>query len=109
MWKRRLLAQSQLFDESAVTLNIFVLQVVQHVAALTDKLEQTTAGVEVFLVFLEVGRKSFNAGGEQSHLNFRGTGIAFMFGVSFNNSFFLDGVHDHSTILRWVFVNSKVP
>ena len=77
--------------------------------ALTDELEQTTAGMEVLLVLLEMGGKPFNAGGEQSYLNFRGAGIAFMFGVSFDNGFFLDGVHDHSTILRVGCVSTKVP
>lgn len=78
--KTQLLAQSQLFDESAVTLNICALEVVQQVAALADELEQTTAGVEVLLVFLEVPGEAFNAGGEQSHQNFRGAGVAFMLG-----------------------------
>ena len=77
--KTHLLAQSQLFDESAVTLNIFALEVVQQVAALADELEQATAGV------------------------------AFMLGVSFNNSLFLGGVHNHSDILRMGCVSSKVP
>ena len=75
--KTHLLAQSQLFDESAVTLNIFALEVVQQVAALADELEQATAGVEVLLVFLEVPGEAFNAGGKQSYLDFRGAGVAF--------------------------------
>ena len=107
--KTHLLAQSQLFDESAVTLNIFALEVVQQVAALADELEQATAGVEVLLVFLEVPGEAFNAGGKQSYLDFRGTGVAFMLGVSFDNSLFLGGVHNHSDILRMGCVSSKVP
>ena len=107
--KTHLLAQSQLFDESAVTLNILALEVVQQVAALADELEQATAGVEVLLVFLEVPGEAFNAGGKQGYLNFRGAGVAFMLGVSFDNSLFLGGVQNLSDILRMGCVSSKVP
>lgn len=36
-------------------------------------------------------------------------GVAFMLGVSFDNSLFLGGVHNHSDILRMGCVSSKVP
>ncbi len=107
--KTRLLAQAQFFDERAVTLDVLALQVVEQVATLADELEQATAGVEVLLVLLEVTGQSFNAGGEKGHLNFRGAGVAFVFGVSFDNGLFLSGVHNHSDILRMGCVNSKAP
>ena len=95
---RRLpLAQAKFFNKRTVTLNIFLFQIVQDLAAVTHQLEQAGTGVEVFLVHLEVAGQAFNARGEQRHLDFRGTRVAFVLGVGFNDRFFLFRIHDHSS------------
>jgi len=94
---KSLLAQAQFFDKRAVALNIFLFQIVQDLAALAHQLEQAGTGVEVLLVHLEVPGQAFNARGEQRHLDFRGTRVAFMFGVGVNNRLFLFRIHDHSS------------
>ena len=40
---RVLLAQTELFDKSAVTLDVFLLQVIQNVTTATNQLEQAGA------------------------------------------------------------------
>jgi hypothetical protein len=50
-------AKAELLNQCAVTVHVFVLQVCQQLAALTDHLEQTAAGMVVFLVLPQVVRQ----------------------------------------------------
>src|SRR5690606_10592163 len=74
---RPLLAtQTQATDQGAVTGGVFTLQVVQQLATLVNHADQTTTGVVVFAVGLEVALQLVDVGGQQSNLHFRATGIA---------------------------------
>ena len=73
-----LFAQVQPSDQRAVTLNISLLQVLQHVAAAADHQQQTAVGMVVVLVELQVLVQVVDPLGQQSDLHFGRTGVAFM-------------------------------
>ena len=75
-----LLSQAELLNDCSVTLDILLLQVCEHAAALAYHLQQTTTGMIVLLMGLEVLGKVVDALGEKSDLNLGGTGIALMKG-----------------------------
>ena len=95
----RLLAQTELFDQGAIALNVGLLEVVQHLATLADQLEQAGTGVEVLLVGLEMIGEAVDAGGKKGDLNFSGAGVAFVLGELGDNGLLLSGIHSHSGIL----------
>ena len=72
----QLLAQTEAFDQAAVTREVLALVVVQQLAALADHLEQTTAGVVILGVGLEMIGQAVDAGGQQCDLNFGRTSVA---------------------------------
>ena len=49
-----LLAQTQLRNQRTITLDVDALEVLKHIAALTDHQQQTTVGVVILRVGLEV-------------------------------------------------------
>ena len=69
---------TELIDDSAVTLDVLGHQIVQHLAALTDHLQQAAAGVMILLVGTEVLGEVVDSLGENGDLNFRGTRVALM-------------------------------
>ena len=71
-----LLTDAQLGDDSTVTVDILLCQVVQQVAALTDHHQQAAAGVVVVLVYTQVLGQLVDAGGEDGDLDFGRTGVA---------------------------------
>ena len=73
-----LLTDTQLGDQSTVTVDILLCQIVQHLAALTDHHQQTTAGVVVMLVHAQVIGQLVDASGQDSDLDFGRTGVAFV-------------------------------
>ena len=76
-----LLTDTQLGDQSTVTVDVLVCQIVQHLAALTNHHQQTTTGVVVVLVYTQVNSQLVDASGQNSNLNLGGTGIAFVSSV----------------------------
>ena len=90
----RLLSQTELFDDSAVTLYIDLLEVPEQVAAVSDHLEKTAAAVVVLLVGLEMLGKSVDAVGEDCDLDLGGSGVALVGFVLLNDgSLFFLGNH----------------
>ena len=73
--RRSLLADAQLVDQSAVTLDVLLLQVVQQTAALADHLEQATTGVVVLGIQLQVSGQVSDALGQDSDLDLGGAGV----------------------------------
>src|SRR5690606_3507694 len=73
---RRSLAQTEFFDQCAVRIGIAALEIVEQFATTADHAQQTAARVVVLHVFFEVTGQFVDAGGEQSNLDFGGTGIA---------------------------------
>ena len=63
-----LLTDTQSLDDGTVSLDIYLDEVVEQRAALTDHLEQTAAGVMVLLVDLEVLGEVVDSLGEKSDL-----------------------------------------
>ena len=78
-------------DQSSVSFQISFLQVVQHVSSLTYHLQQTSSGVMVLLVFLQMFVQVVDSVGQNCDLNFGGTGVAFVGSVLLHNSGFLFG------------------
>ena len=62
--RQNLLTDAQLGNDSTVTLDVLSHQIVQHLAALTDHLQQAAAGVVVLLVDLQVLGELVDTGSE---------------------------------------------
>ena len=89
-----LLSDAELGDDSSVTLDVVLCQVVQQTAALTDHLEQALTGVVVLLVDLQVLGELVDALGKDSDLNLGRTGVVCMGLVGFDySSLLLFGDH----------------
>ena len=71
-----LLTDTQLGDQGTVTVDVLVGQIVQHLAALTNHHQQTTAGVVVVLVYTQVIGQLVDSGGQDGNLDFGRTGVA---------------------------------
>ena len=69
-------ADTELLDESAVLFDVAILDVLQHAAALTDEHHETTTGVVVLHVGLEMLGEVADALGQDSDLNLCAAGIA---------------------------------
>ena len=68
---------------------VLLLQVVEHIPALTDHLQQAAAGVVVLLVDLQMLGQVGDTAGEDGNLHLRGTGIALVGGVLEDDLLFL--------------------
>src|SRR5688572_28064087 len=66
-----LAAQTELADQRRVAAFILALEIVKQAAALGDESKQTTAGMVVLLVVLEVLGQVLDALGKNRHLDFR--------------------------------------
>ena len=65
----RLLAQTQLSDQGAVTIDVLLLQIGQQVTAAADHLEQSATAVVIVLVGLEMLGQMVDASSQQCDLN----------------------------------------
>jgi hypothetical protein len=101
------LAKAELLDQLPVPLAVLSLQVVQQLAALADQLEQPAAGMMILDVRLEVIGQSVDAGGDQSHLDFRRTGVACGALMLLHDLRFLRNGHGHASLLS--LVSSRKP
>lgn len=70
--KRQLFTDAQLGDDGTIPLDVLLGQVVQHLAALTDHLQQASAAVVVVDVDLQVLGELLNPGGEDGDLDLGG-------------------------------------
>ena len=80
-----LLTDTQLGDQSTVTVDILVCQIVQHLAALTNHHQQTTAGVVVVLVYAQMVSQLVDAGSQDRNLNFGRAGVALVSSILQDN------------------------
>ena len=64
-WKN-LFAQAEAGNQGPIALDVLALQVVEQLAALADQAQQTTTGVVVLLVLLEVAGQIVDAGGSSA-------------------------------------------
>ena len=84
----KLLTNTQLGNYCTITLDILLLQIVQKISSVTNHLQQTTAGVVILLVNLDVFGQFVDPLGEDSDLYFRRTGILLVQTVSLDNCCF---------------------
>lgn len=71
----RLLTQPQARDETAISIKVSALQIIQELASLIDELKQTSARMNIGLMDLEMIAKPVDSRGEQCNLNFGGSGV----------------------------------
>lgn len=97
----KLLSQAKLFDDCTITVDVFFLEVVEHVAATTNHLEQTASGVMVVLVCFEVLGQVVDSLGEDCDLYLCGTGVGVMQSVLFDYlSFFFFSHHGYIHLIK---------
>jgi len=98
--KLGLLTDAQLLNDGTVAVNLAVLEVVEHPAALTYQFQQAEAGAVVLLVHFQMLREVLNAVGEQSNLRLGRTGIGvyFLKAVFFEDGLFSLGREYHRQI-----------
>ena len=89
-----LLAQTQLRNQRTITLDVDALEVLKHIAALTDHQQQTTVGVVILRVGLEVVVQVVDARGQQSDLHLGGAGVALVTGIFLDDCFLRRLIHD---------------
>ena len=81
---RKLLSQTQFLDDCTVTIDIFFLQVVEHIAATTYHFQQTTSGVMVVFVSFEMLGQVVDSLGKNCDLYFSGTCVGVVQSVLFD-------------------------
>ena len=89
----KLAAQTELGNDLAVTVNISALQIVQQGTTAANHFQQTAAAMKVFFVYFQMFGQMSDLMAQNSDLNFRRTGIAFMNSESLNDLFFSCSVH----------------
>ena len=80
-----LLSQAELFNDSSVSFDIYLLEVVEKISSVTNHLEETTAAVIVLVVALEVLGKVRNSVSKNCDLNLGRSCVTLVDGVLFNN------------------------
>ena len=80
-----LLTDTQLGDQSTVTVDVLLCQIVQHVTTLTNHHQQAATAVIVVLMHTQVIGQLIDAGSQDGNLNLGGTGIAFVSSVFQDN------------------------
>ena len=94
-----LLAQVQLLDDRAVTLDIDLLKVAKKVSSVADHLQHATAAVVVLVVGLQVLGEGVDAMGKDRDLNLGRTGVALVGSVLLNNGLLFVFQHGSFTFL----------
>ncbi len=87
-----LATQAEALDERTVARDISVMQVAQQALATADQRHQTTTGVVVMLVLLEVFGQVKDALGEHRYLDLRRTGVTVNGGVCLHDVLLDSGV-----------------
>ena len=96
----RLLADAQLGDNGAVTLDVLPGEVVEQTAALADHLVHAETAVVVLRVLLQMLGELADALGEDGDLDLRRTGVALVGGVVQNDGgLLLLGDHAYQSFL----------
>ena len=81
----QLLTDAQLGNDGTIPLDVLLGQIVQHLAALTDHLQQAAAAVVVVDVDLQVLGQLLDAGGEDGDLDLGGASIGSVGAVCLND------------------------
>jgi hypothetical protein len=78
MFSCLLFAQSKLLNQSAIPVNVLLLEIIQETPPLSHQFDQAPAGVVIFGVDLEVIGQVTDPLAQNGHLHFRGAGIRVM-------------------------------
>jgi hypothetical protein len=94
----KLLPQVQAGKKASITLDVRVSEICEAISSLTYHLEKTSSGVMILLMNLEMLVKLINPVGKNGYLYFRGTGIARMGSILFDDLLF-DFLCNHFLLL----------
>ena len=83
----KLLTQTQLRNQRTITLDVNTLEVLKHIAALTDHQQQTAMGMVILRMGLEVVLEVLDARSPQRVLNVRGAAGALVTSIFLDDSF----------------------
>ena len=103
-----LFSQSELADDSTVTLNVNLLQVVEQVSSVTDHLLKSAAAVEVLLVDLQVRGEIVDSGSQDRNLHFGGSGVTLVGGIGLDEVELFFSLHGFFTFLFFYAFHSAV-
>ena len=81
-----LFSESELADDRTVTLDVYLLQIVEQASSLTDHLLKTAAAVEVLFVGFQVRGQVVDTGSQNGDLNFGRACVSFMGSVLFDEA-----------------------
>jgi hypothetical protein len=84
-----LFSQAKPLDQSPITFNIFVFEVIQEAPALSHQLNQSPTGMVVLGMDLKMIRQVTDALAQDGHLDFRRAGVDVMQPVATDNLLFL--------------------
>ena len=73
-----LLTDTELLDNRTITIDVLLGQIAQQIATVTNHLQQTTAGMMVVGMLLQMLGQLVDASGQNRDLNLRRTGIGVM-------------------------------
>ena len=96
-----LFAEAESLNQLAIAVDIGVLEVVEQLAPLADKLEEAATRVMVFGVNLEMHSEIVDARRQERDLNLRRTGVALRALVVPNDLRFLRAAESHLYILQF--------
>ncbi len=80
-----LLSEVQLLDDCTIAVDVNLLQITEEITSVTDHLQKTAAAVVVLHVGLQVLGQVVDAVGQNSDLNFGGTGVTLVDGILGND------------------------
>jgi hypothetical protein len=86
-----LFTQTEFLNDRTIAVDVFLHQVVEKVAAMTDHFEQATTGVVVFLMLFQVLGQVVDAASQNRDLDFGRTRVTLVGGVLLHNFGFFVG------------------
>ena len=105
----RLLSQTELFNDSAVALDVSLLEIAEKVSSVSDHLLETSAAVVVLVVSLEVLGEVLDAAGKKRDLHLGRTGVALVGLVSVDNCLLFVLDHDVFHLSKKYSATNTVP
>ena len=96
-----LFADAETLDQGTVALNVDAHEVVEQISSLANHLQQAAAAVVILLVGLQVLGEVVDSLGENGNLNLRGTRVALVGRILFDNCglFFLQHGKFHLSVI----------
>lgn len=95
-----LLLQTELPYERAIGALVGTLKILEVLAAVGDKAEQTAAGVLIFIIFTQMSTQFLDTTRQKSHLHLRRTGVRVV-PARFRGLVLLLALRKHSGILSY--------